>query len=179
MGQIATSGQPGSIELFRKVLLASAAIPAVFPPGFVEVSANGTVYEEMHVDGGATREVFLLPTQFVARPPGGINPIRRTYIIRNGRVGPEWKAVKPRTLSIAGRSISTLIKNQGIGDLYEMFAFAKRNGMDYNLIYIPTDFPDTSTQAFDPVYMTKLYDLGFELVNKPNPWQKVPPRWGR
>ena len=33
---------------------------------------------------------------------------------------------------------STLIKNQGIGDLYEMFAFAKRNGMDYNLIYIPS-----------------------------------------
>ena len=178
MGQIASSGHPGSIELFRKVLLASAAIPAVFPPGFVEVSANGTVYEEMHVDGGATREVFLLPTQFVAKPPSGINPIRRTYIIRNGRVGPEWKAVKPRTLSIAGRSISTLIKNQGIGDLYEMFAFAKRNNMDYNLIYIPTDFPDTSTQAFDPIYMTKLYDLGFKLVNEPNPWQKVPPRWG-
>ena len=37
MGQIASSGHPGSIELFRKVLLASAAIPAVFPPGFVEV----------------------------------------------------------------------------------------------------------------------------------------------
>jgi hypothetical protein len=59
-----------------------------------------------------------------------------------------------------------------------MFAFAKRNNMDYNLIYIPTDFPDTSTQAFDPIYMTKLYDLGFKLVNEPNPWQKVPPRWG-
>ena len=36
----------------------------------------------------------------------------------------------------------------------------------------------TSTQAFDPIYMTKLYDLGFKLVNEPNPWQKVPPRWG-
>ena len=62
--------------------------------------------------------------------------------------------------------------------MYELFAFAKRNGMDYNLIYIPTSFPDTSTQAFDPVYMTKLYDLGFELANNANPWKKVPPRWG-
>ena len=67
MGKIASSGHPGAIELFRKVLLASAAIPAVFPPGFVEVAANGTVYEEMHVDGGATREVFLLPTQILAK----------------------------------------------------------------------------------------------------------------
>lgn len=180
MGKIASSGHPGAIELFRKVLLASAAIPAVFPPGFVEVAANGTVYEEMHVDGGATREVFLLPTQILAKNVDStlnVKPIRRSYIIRNGRVGPEWKAVKPRTLSIAGRSISTLIKNQGIGDLYELYAFTKRNGVDYNLIYIPSNFADTSTQAFDPVYMTKLYDLGFQMASNGSSWKKVPPRW--
>jgi Patatin-like phospholipase len=181
MGQIAVSGHPGSLELFRKVLLASAAIPAVFPPGFVEVAANGSVYEEMHVDGGATREVFLLPTQFMTKnidPSLGINPIRRAYIIRNGRVDPEWKAVKPRTLSIAGRSISTLIKNQGIGDLYQLYLFAQRNGISYNLIYIPGDFPDTSTQAFDPVYMTRLFDVGYQLGSQGNSWRKVPPDWG-
>ena len=180
MGKIAASGHPEAIELFRKILLASAAIPAVFPPGFVEVAANGTVYEEMHVDGGATREVFLLPTQILAKNVDAtlnVKPIRRSYIIRNGRVGPEWKAVKPRTLSIAGRSISTLIKNQGIGDLYELYAFTKRNGVDYNLIYIPSNFADTSTQAFDPVYMTKLYDLGYRMASNVNSWKKVPPRW--
>ena len=65
MGAIATSGSPEALELFRTVLLSSAAIPAVFPPGFIKVAAGGT-YEEMHVDGGATREVFLVPTQFMA-----------------------------------------------------------------------------------------------------------------
>ncbi|MBM3543440.1 MAG: hypothetical protein FJ280_32650 [Planctomycetes bacterium] len=180
MGQIAVSGHPGSLELFRKVLLASAAIPAVFPPGFVEVAANGSVYEEMHVDGGTTREVFLIPTQFMTKnidPTLSVKPIRRTYIIRNGRVDPEFKAVKPRTLSIAGRSISTLIKNQGIGDLYQLYMFTKRNGMDFNLIYIPGDFPDTSTQAFDPVYMGKLFEVGYQLVQSGNAWKKVPPDW--
>ena len=144
MGQIASSGHPGSIELFRKVLLASAAIPAVFPSGFVEVSANGTVYEEMHVDGGATREVFLLPTQFVAKAterhqpdPADLYHPQRTC--RTGMEGSE-----SADLSIAGRSIATMIKNQGIGDLYEMFAFAKRNGMHINLIHNPTIFPDTA-----------------------------------
>jgi hypothetical protein len=29
-------------------------------------------------------------------------------------------------------------------------------------IHIPGDFPDTSTTAFDPVYMTKLYDQSEE-----------------
>jgi hypothetical protein len=180
MGKIATSGHPEAVGLFRKVLLASAAIPAVFPPGFVAVSANGSVYEEMHVDGGTTREVFLVPTQFMAKKVDaetGVSPIRRSYIIRNGRVDPEWKAVKPRTLSIAGRSISTLIKNQGIGDLYELYMFTKKNGIDYNLMYIPGDFPDTSTQAFDPVYMGKLYDKGYQLASNGSGWRKVPPRW--
>jgi hypothetical protein len=44
--------------------------------------------------------------------------------------------------------------------------------MDYNLIYIPGDFPDTSTTAFDSVYMTKLYDLGFQLTSTGNNGRK-------
>jgi predicted acylesterase/phospholipase RssA len=179
MGQIAVSGRPESLELFRKVLLASAAIPAVFPPGFVKVAAEGGVYDEMHVDGGATREVFLVPTQFMAKKVDGnlgINPTRRAYIIRNGRVDPEYKPVKPKTLSIAGRAVSSLIKSQGVGDLYELFVFSKKNGIDYNLAYIPGDFVDTSTQAFDPVYMGKLFNLGYQLAEAGYPWKKTPPR---
>ena len=179
MGQIAVSGRPESLELFRKVLLASAAIPAVFPPGFVKVAAEGGVYDEMHVDGGATREVFLVPTQFMAKKVDGnlgINPVRRAYIIRNGRVDPEYKPVKAKTLSIAGRAVSSLIKSQGVGDLYELFVFSKKNGIDYNLAYIPGDFLDTSTQAFDPVYMGKLFNLGYQMAEAGYPWKKVPPR---
>ena len=182
MGQIAISGSPEALELFRKVLLSSAAIPAVFPPGFIKVTAGGAVYEEMHVDGGATREVFLVPTQFMAKKVDsqvGINPIRRAYIIRNGRVAPEYKAVKARTLSIAGRAVSSMIKSQGVGDLNELYVFAKRNNIDYNVAYIPGDFPDTSTQAFDPVYMTKLFDLGFSLAQTGYPWKKTPPQFGQ
>jgi predicted acylesterase/phospholipase RssA len=179
MGQIAVSGRPESLELFRKVLLASAAIPAVFPPGFVKVAAEGGVYDEMHVDGGATREVFLVPTQFMAKKADGnlgINPVRRAFIIRNGRVDPEYKAVKAKTLSIAGRAVSSLIKSQGVGDLYELFVFSKKNGIDYNLAYIPGNFLDTSTQAFDPVYMGKLFNLGYQMAEAGYPWKKVPPR---
>lgn len=182
MGQIAISGRPEALELFRTVLLASAAIPAVFPPGFVKVSADGAAYEEMHVDGGATREAFLLPTQFMAKNIDrhlGIKPVRRAYIIRNGRVTPEYKAVKARTLSIAGRAVSSLIKSQGVGDLNELYLFAKRNHVDYNLAYIPGDFPDTSRQAFDPVYMTKLFDVGFNRAKTGYPWDKKPPQFGQ
>jgi hypothetical protein len=135
----------------------------------------------MHADGGAAREVSLLPTQFMPKTVDrrlGIDPIRRAYIIRNGRVAPEYKAVKARTLSIAGRAASCLIKSQGVGDLNELYYFAKRNGIDYNLAFIPGDSPDTSTQAFDPVYMTKLFDIGFNAAREGCPWHKRPPVFG-
>ncbi len=181
MGRIASSGDPRALALFRNVLLASAAIPGLFPPVYIEVRADGQPRDEMHVDGGTTNQVFLLPNQIEAGSIDaklGINPVRRLYIIRNGRVAPEFKAVKASTLAIAGRSISTLIKTQGIGDLYQMYDFARRNRVEYNLAFIPGDFPDTSTEAFDPKYMTGLFDLGFQLGKSGHPWTKTPPRLG-
>ena len=178
MGEIATSGRPGSVELFRNVLLASAAIPAAFPPSFIKVTADGYSFEEMHVDGGTTRSVFLAPTQLTLSDTDtalGVKPIRRFYVIVNGYVSPQYDDVKPRTIDIAGRAVSTLLKNQGVGDLYRLYAFCKRNGIDYNLAYIPGDVQDTSTAPFDPVFMTKLYDVGFRMARQGYPWQKEPP----
>jgi len=178
MGAIATSGRPESLELFRKVLLASAAIPAVFPPGFVQVAAGGAVYDEMHVDGGATREVFLVPTQFMAQKAVGglgINPIRRAYIIRNGHVSPEYKAVKAKTLSIAGRAVSSLIKSQGVGDLIAMYAKAQAEGIEYNLASIPAEFSAPHPAPFDTGYMKVLFERGFALGKAGYHWAKAPP----
>lgn len=179
MGRIASSGDPRALQLFRSVLLASAAIPGLFPPVYIKVQGEGQVREEMHVDGGTTNQVFLLPNQIEAGSIDaklGINPIRHLYIVRNGRLDPEFKVVKASTLAIAGRSISTLIKTQGIGDLYQMYELARRNRIDYNLAYIPGDFRDTSTEAFDPVYMSRLFDLGFQSGKSGHPWKKTPPR---
>jgi hypothetical protein len=181
MGKIATSGDPRALALFRNVLLASAAIPGVFPPVHIKVQADGQVHEEMHVDGGTTNQVFLLPTQIRLASTDaklGISPSRRLYIIRNGRVDPEFKVVKSSTLAIAGRSISTLIKTQAIGDLYQIYELARANHVDYNLAYIPGDFPDTSTEAFDRQYMSKLFDLGVQLGQSSSAWKKKPPRLG-
>ncbi len=181
MGRIASSGDPQALALFRNVLLASAAIPGVFPPVYIKVKVEGQMAEEMHVDGGTTNQVFLLPTQVNAgniTAKLGVNPIRRLYIIRNGRVSPEFKVVKANTLEIAGRSISTLIKTQGIGDLYQMYEFARRNNIQYNLAYIPGNFPDTSTEPFDRIYMSKLFELGFKRGKSGTEWKKKPPRLG-
>ena len=106
MGEIALNKSPAAMELFRKVILASAAIPAAFPPVKIEVEAGGRIYDELHVDGGTTREVFVSclwkrrskrSTPLYPKPP-----IRRYFIIKNGKATPEQEVVKPTTLQIAG-----------------------------------------------------------------------------
>ena len=49
-----------------QVLLASASIPGVFPPVHIKVRVGDRIVEEMHVDGGPTRQVFLAPASFAA-----------------------------------------------------------------------------------------------------------------
>ena len=78
-------------------------------------------------------------------------------------------------MPIASRSIDNLIRTQGVGDLYQIYALCERDGNDFNLAYIPSDFDEEPTEGFDPVYMAKLFDLGYELARNGYSWQKSPP----
>lgn len=178
MGAIASSRAPGRKGLFRDILVASASIPAVFPPVRLSVTADGRKYDEMHVDGGTTNQVFLVPSNFTARGVDeiiGRSPKRTLYVIRNGKVSPEWSAVKPRITAIASKSLNSLIKTQGIGDLYRMYANAKRDGMDYNAIWVPESFELKEKEPFDPVYMKSLFNLAYKTGKNGIPWSKAPP----
>ena len=92
MGKIAVSGQPGSLELFQKILLASSAIPGVFPPTMINVEAGGITYQELHVDGGAIAHVFVYPSTLLKKhsEERGIIRQRKLYVIRYARLDPEW-----------------------------------------------------------------------------------------
>lgn len=178
MGHLANSGHPGALALFRKILLASASIPGIFPPVYIDVSAGGHKAQEMHVDGGTTDVVFLVPTQVSFAEIDKllkIKPTRHLFVIWNGRISPEWKPVEPSTLKIAARSISTVLKNHGISDLQRLYAESRRDQTDYNLAAIPGEFADTSKESFDKTYMNKLYNLGHRLAESGYRWMKVPP----
>ncbi len=173
IGAIASSQDPHALELVRSILIASAAIPAAFPPVLIDVEAGGKCYQEMHVDGGAMTQVFLYPPSL--KVGTYVQRERSVYIIRNGRLDPGWAEVQRRTLPIAGRAISSLIQTQGIGDLYRLYVQAQHDGIDYNLAFIPSSFKAVSKEAFDRDYMNQLYQVGFDLGRNGYPWQKTPP----
>ena len=176
--KIAASSDPKALELFRAVIIASASIPAAFPPVMIDVEAGGQQYQEMHVDGGTMGQVFLYPPSMdlqAAARKTGIERERKLYIIRNSRLDPEWASVERRVLTITDRAINSMIQAQGIGDLYRIFIISQRDGLDYNLAYIPATFNAPKEEAFDPAYMGRLFDLGYEMAAKGYPWQKLPP----
>lgn len=176
--RIAASGHPRALELIRQIMLASAAIPGAFPPVYIEVEQDGLVYDEMHVDGGVTSQVFFYPADVhmdAVLKKLDVKGTPRLYLIRNSWVEPEFVAVEPRLMAIAGRSVSTLIRTQGIGDMYRLYMLAGRDGIDYNLAFIPDTFHEKPTEEFDAVYMTKLFDLGYAMARDGCPWHKLPP----
>jgi hypothetical protein len=98
----------------------------------------------------------LVPGSFFIEEPGRTDTKWRLYVIRNGKIDPEWQSASENVLSITTRSISTLIKNQGIGDLYRIYSITKRDGIDFNLASIPPDFNEARNEPFDPQYMNAL-----------------------
>jgi hypothetical protein len=178
VGAIAASGHPRALELVRDIMIASAAIPAAFPPMMIDVEVDGKHYQEMHVDGGTVTQVFLYPPSLKVKEvaeAAGIRRDRKVYIIRNARFEPDWAETERCTLSIAGRAVSSLIATQGIGDLYRTYLNTQRDGIDYNLVSIPADFKLQPREVFDQEYMQKLFDVGFEMGQKGGFWKKVPP----
>ena len=175
--QIAASGNPNSTELIHKVILASASIPVAFPPVLIEVEANGLRYDEMHVDGGTSTQVFLYPVGIkwdVITKKLDVKRTPNVFLIRNAVLEPERKALTLKTYQIAGRAISSLIRTQGIGDMYRLYFGAQRDGLDYHLAYIPSDFNETPKEIFDSEYMRKLFDFGYRMAKAGYPWHKAP-----
>jgi Patatin-like phospholipase len=174
IGKIAASGQPGALELVQKILVASAAIPGAFPPMMIDVDVDGKRYQEMHVDGGASAQVFLYPPGLNVRSSGVVRE-RRLYVIRNARLDPDWAQVDRATMTIASRAISSLIQTQGVGDLYRIYLTAQRDGFDFNLAYIPKSFTRTLKEPFETAYMKALFQVGYDMAAKGYPWVKAPP----
>ena len=179
MGAIACRGDIG---LFRKVILASAAIPVTFSPVIFHVDAAGKPYDEMHVDGGTLTQVFttyvLLKGMEAAIIKMGIDPAKiksKLYIIRNGYVSPNYMKVQDAFSPIVERAIDTMIDAQGVGDIYRIYYFTKERGGDFNLAFIPPDFKPEGKEMFDIKEMRRLFERGYGDAFGGYKWHKEPP----
>ncbi|MEM8885215.1 MAG: patatin-like phospholipase family protein [Planctomycetota bacterium] len=178
IGEIARSDRPERYDLVRDVLLASASIPGLFPPVLFDVVARGKRFDELHVDGGATAQVFLYPTAVdwtVFTRELRVKGKPRAFIVRNWKLSPMPAQVKPKFFDIAGASIQTLLRTQGEGDLHRIYNTCLRDDIEFNLIAIPDGFLVPSKEFFDPDYMKSLFAVGFALGKSGEGWMDTPP----
>lgn len=180
IGAIASSAHPDAYALIIDVLLASTAIPGAFPPVYFKAEQDGVVHDELHVDGGVTAQVFISPVSFRmedALKQAGLHGQAHIYILHNSQIAPDIMHVKPKTMPILSHSLATLLRAQGMGDMFRIYQNAQINGFEYYAASIPDDFREEPEEPFDIDYMTDLFKLAFEQAKIGYEWNRKPPEF--
>jgi len=173
MGAIAASDYSGRLQLFRDILVASASAPGLFAPAYIEVQAGNARFQEMHVDGAVTSNVLAVPESVLLQKVAFANAAKpKLYIIVNGKIAPDFEVIGDGTLSIVARSFYSTVKANTRNTLIATYDFARRNGWQFRLAAIQSDYAMTSTTFnFDTDYMRGLFNLGFSTGRTGQQWQ--------
>lgn len=185
------SGTPDRID---RIMMASAAIPAVFPP--VEID------DSLYADGGVTANVFVRlephsPDGFVQRwlraHPGRPLPKVRYWIIINNQLSQPPKTVQPKWMKIAAPSLATSIRSATIAEIRWLAAQVDyvnavyKSDIEVRVVAIPDEWRAKNSGDFLQETMESLSDLGRQMGADPNSWSVwaspsrpggVPPREG-
>jgi len=174
MGAIAASGRSGARKLFQDVLLASASVPAAYPPVMIAAAANGKSFKEMHVDGGASTPIFALPEMLAdaSRTEASCRRKSHLWLVINNTQPPEFEITANSSLSIALRSYATLIKSETKGVVTSAFEASRRLGIDFNVAYIDQAVGYDPAAPFRPEYMGKVFALGRSEAANGSVWHK-------
>jgi predicted acylesterase/phospholipase RssA len=168
--------QDRNYDLYRKVVLASASVPALYPPVMID--------DVPQVDGGVRASLFFrknlvkklrattraVNTRAVRRRASATDRSAtapatepadepQVYIIVNGtvdNVGSQCTA--DCLLPIAERAISCLLDANAVGSLLEAETAAWQMGYKVHLSYIPPEVGGLPSFTFDPPAMTALFN---------------------
>lgn len=178
----------GDEKRFEDVMLASAAIPGVFPPVEIDNFSYG--------DGGAVANLFLGvdrdliwrekagPWWNEERVQAGAPKLRvRHWIIVNGKLKAD-PSPAPKTWSTMGsRAISQMLRAANIRSLQQLDVMrrlaTRRPNVAFEVYWvaIPPDYelPEMKDGMFDQAYMRALVELGRKMGADPSSWHTESP----
>lgn len=163
--------EAGDIELYRKVLLASASFPIVFPP--VEIDGH------LFVDGAARSNVVVMGMGGVEKPNPPLHGPGNVYLIDNGRLDNPPAALRRELGDVAATTVGVMMNQSMQTALTRSYFGTKLMGYAFNLVAIPGDVDiGRDPLAFDPNQMREAFDAGRSLAMQSDPWSSRPPNGG-
>ena len=170
--------ETGDYERVRKIIMASAAIPAAFPP----VEIDGSLY----VDGGTTSNILYGSNwrsprapiaMYKAAYPGSTLPKIRFWVIVNNQLGIGPQIVQPTWVSITKASLATAIRSSTVIAMRHLYTQVQllrdADGVDVEFRYvsIPESWRAPAQGDFNPKTMQSLADVGMQMGADPASWR--------
>lgn len=179
MGELALSDIANKEQLFEDIIIASSSVPGAFPAKMIDVSYQSQQFQELHVDGGITHQVFLFPEITLAKHQSQASGrAHQVYVIYNTKLDPDYQTTGASLWANTGRSIFTLLKYQGRGDVNQIYNQSIRYGFSFKLAYIRDDFDVTRpAEFFNRGYMNQLYQYGYRQTYQGQVWLDAPPEF--
>lgn len=158
----------GELELYKKVLRASASPPVAFPP--VEIDGH------LFGDGGVRQNIVVMGLAGKRRPPPPMHGAGTIYLVRNGKSDAPPSAVRNDVVGLAATSIGAMLENSMDSLMIRAYISARAHGYRFRTVAIPVDADiGNNALAFDPEQMRTSFDAGKRLGIQQNPWRKEPP----
>lgn len=174
MGDIANGGRTDDVLHFQKVLRASAAVPAFFPPVYIKPQ-RGIQLRQAHVDGGVKEPILVKSFMF----PAGRGK-KELYMIVNGNTTRlnASQPVQPKALEIAKKAIMEMMRELQEDTIYRGYVISENAASHFHLTHIPDSIPMSQASLdFDPKRMRRLFDAGVLAGSQgPEKWDSEPPR---
>ncbi|MBL8963308.1 MAG: patatin-like phospholipase family protein [Phycisphaeraceae bacterium] len=165
-------------EKVHRIMLASAAIPAIFPPIEIDDSIYG--------DGGVSANVFLRldprsPDSFVLKwkekHPGTPLPRIRYWIVINNQLSHIPKTVQRKWPAVIGPSLEIAIRSATLAEVRWLAAEADYTNVllgtniEVRVLAIPDDWRPPVEGQFQQETMQSLARVGRSLGETPGSWK--------
>ncbi|MBX3357907.1 MAG: patatin-like phospholipase family protein [Phycisphaeraceae bacterium] len=162
----------------HRILLASAAIPAAFPPVVID--------DTLYVDGGTTANILIVtdlraddtPRNVLRRDhPGVPIPKMRYWVVINNQLDARPQIVQPSWVSITAGSVETTVRsstNTALRYFAQQVDYVRlAEGIDVELRYvsIPQSWRAPKTGLFQKETMQSLSEMGRRMGADPASWR--------
>ncbi|MFV2059964.1 MAG: patatin-like phospholipase family protein [Gammaproteobacteria bacterium] len=181
MGAIAASNRSDKYQRFADIIYASSAMPVFLPPQYMSVDIKGKLYYQMHVDGGIYSHVFMIgllvdwKEVLSLRSDANINFDSTLYVVANRKYRNRhmYDPVDQSASSIIDAYIEVETDLLFDRSVYRLYDSCRKKGIKFRMASVPEDVNhvDEAT-VFDPVKMTKLFDVGFYIGLNGVEWQE-------